>query len=318
MQSPPLLELAPMNRLSSQRGSAIIIALFVTSLAVIAAVNMLARGSIETRRTMLMLNADQASLYAQGSVEWAKELLKNNLKQQKTGRLVDIFPMQTTDTINGSKIVSSIEDMQAYFNLNNLSNLDYQKNLLRMMAAVDPQLKLSTMMHIVAAATQWINSAKDDTLDAYYGKLTPPYRSPHKPMASVSELRLVRGMTPEIYQALLPFVTVLPVTTAINVNTAPAIVLRSLSSTLSAIAAQQIVQRRTTSPFLDTQSFIAFDVIKNNPVSADQVTVTSSYFLLKTSVTVGQQQTILYTLLSREMKDSKPQVTALWQTKGTL
>jgi general secretion pathway protein K len=308
-----------MNRLSRQRGSAIIIALFVMSLAAIISVSMLSRSSIATRRTVLMLNADQSQLYAQASVNWAIDLLKNNLKQQKTGRLTDTFPIQSkTDTVNGYVIESSIEDMQGYFNLNNLTKQDYQKNFLRLITAVDPKLNLSDMTHIILAASDWIGPGKSETLNAYYGKLNPPYRAPHKAMASVSELRLVRGMTPEIYNELLPYITALPIATQINVNTAPAMVIMSLSKTLTPEGARTIEARRKAMPFIDAGSFMNFDLVKNNQVTADQITVLSSYFLVKTSVKVGRQQTVLYTLLNRVTKNSKPDVIVVWQTKGTL
>ncbi|MDP3704136.1 MAG: type II secretion system protein GspK [Candidatus Omnitrophota bacterium] len=50
------------------------------------------------------------------------------------------------------------------------------------------------------------------------------------PLASVDELRLVPGMTPELFDALAPYVTVYPLAGApVNINTAPAIVLDALN-----------------------------------------------------------------------------------------
>ncbi len=46
--------------------------------------------------------------------------------------------------------------------------------------------------------------------DEYYAAQTPAYRAANRPMSSVSELRAVAHMTPEIYRALLPWVTVWP------------------------------------------------------------------------------------------------------------
>ena len=56
---------------------------------------------------------------------------------------------------------------------------------------------------------------------AYYTSLDKPYRPANQLFASVSELRLVKGMTEELYLHLLPLVSALPETdTQINVNTA--------------------------------------------------------------------------------------------------
>ena len=51
-----------------------------------------------------------------------------------------------------------------------------------------------------------LNGAEDDA----YRSATPPYRAANQPMASISELRAVTGITREIYTALAPFVTVWP------------------------------------------------------------------------------------------------------------
>jgi general secretion pathway protein K len=308
-----------MSRLSQQRGSAIIVALFVMALAAAAAVAMLSRTSIDIRRTELLINANQANLYAQGSIDWAIAQLTNDLKQKKPDKLVDNTPIHSpTNDVDGFKIQSTILDMQGLYNLNNLNNADSQKNFLRLIHVVDPTLKLGQISQIITATREWITLAKSDELDAYYAKLTPPYRAPHRLMSSLSELRLVKGITPELYNKLLPYITALPEPTPININSATPAIFASLSPTLTLDAASALFQKRRQTPFLTTEAFLASDIIKNNPIKASEITVLSSYFLVKTSVKVGQQETILYTLLLRTTKDSKPYVSALWQTKGTL
>jgi general secretion pathway protein K len=308
-----------MRKLSSQSGSAIIIALFVMSLAAAAAVIMISRTRIDVQRTELILNADQENLYAQGSIDWAIEQLKTNVSVQKPNQLTDKMPLQSkTDKVNGFEIASSIEDMQAFFNLNNLSEPDYQKNFLRLLHAVDPKMSLADLMQLVIATQNWVSPARNDTLDAFYAKQKPAYHAPHHLMASVSELRLVKGMTPALYKKILPYLTALPETTAINVNTAAAKVFASLSPTFTADTLRALELKRQQTPFLSLPAFMGLDIIKNNPVTASQITIMSSYFLVKTSVKVGHQEMVLNTLLVRSMKNSKPDVTTLWQTKGTL
>jgi general secretion pathway protein K len=281
---------------------------------------MLTRARVDVQRTQLILNADQANLYAQGSLDWAIDQLKNDVLQKKPHQLIDILPMKSkTDNINGFQINSTIEDMQALFNINNVKDPDYQKNFLRLMHAIIPQLNLADLMHIVVATHDWVAAANSDELENYYPKLNPPYRAPHLPMVSVSEWRLVKGVTPEIYNKVSPFLTALPETTPLNVNTAPMIVFASLNPQLNnkeALHAIDVKRRQT--PFVTPEDFLNFDIVKNNPVTPSQITVESSYFLVKTSVKVSHQETVLYTLLLRVMKDSKPDVTQLWQTKGTL
>jgi general secretion pathway protein K len=308
-----------MHKLSKQRGSAIIIALFVMSLAAAAATVMLARARVDVQRTQLILNADQANLYAQGSIDWAIDQLKNNVLQKKPHQLTDRLPMKSkVDTINGFEVSSTIEDMQGLFNLNNVKDADYQKNLLRLLHSAAPKLNIAVVMHIAVATHDWVAVVNSEDLNNYYRKLSTPYSAPHAPMVSVSEWRLVKGVTPAIYILVSPYLTALPETTPLNVNTAPALVFSSLNPSFTTEALHSIDVKRVQTPFVTPEDFLNLDVVKNNPVTASQITVESSYFLVKTSVKVGHQETVLYTLLLRTMKNSKPDVTQLWQTKGTM
>ena len=62
---------------------------------------------------------------------------------------------------------------------------------------------------------------------AYYDNLRAPYRAADKPYELLDEMVLVKGMTPEIFQKIRPFVTVYG-SGQVNMNTAPREVLRVL------------------------------------------------------------------------------------------
>ena len=97
----------PVKR-SSQRGAAIIVALFVTTLVAIAAIAMIDRLRMDLRRTELLLNDIQGNLYAQGSIQWAMEQLNNNWKQKKPNQIVDPTPIQSPINEVDHAIISSI------------------------------------------------------------------------------------------------------------------------------------------------------------------------------------------------------------------
>jgi type II secretory pathway component PulK len=65
----------------------------------------------------------------------------------------------------------------------------------------------------------------------------------NREFASVDELRHVMGMTPEILEAARPYLTLIPQVTRINVNSAPAPVLRALPG-VSAAGAEEIIRLR--------------------------------------------------------------------------
>lgn len=308
-----------MISLRKQQGAAIIVALFMTALVAAMAVAMIERLRVDTRRTELLLNANQAYLDAQGSITWAIDQLNNDWKLQQKGKLIDKTPIKLSNKQNNAVISSTIEDAQGYFNLNNLSDTKYQEAFVRLIRIVSPKTDDKTAQKITLGIADWIKPGiKGSAMDKYYAELNPAYQAPHRPMASASELRLVIGMTQEIYNQLLPYVIALPDPTQININNAPAPVIMCLSKTLKFEGAKAIVMARQQTPFITTQQFTNFEIIKNNPIPEDQITITSNYFLLKTKVTIGQQQTLLYTLLNRITKDQQSNTYILWQTKGTL
>lgn len=308
------------NNFSTQKGTAIIMALFVMSIVATISIAMMGRLSIDIQRTELLLKASDANLYAQGSIAWAMDVLNTNLKNRKVDKLTDLMPIESpVDTANGFTISSNVEDMQGYFNVNNLINDIYQSDFIKLLQTADPKLDANTATVITQAVKNWILPAnKINPYETEYANSKPPYAAPHKAMSSVSELRLVKGMTPKLYEKLTPYITALPEVTPININSVPAAVLMSLSPSMTTSSATQILAQRKSSPFKSVAQFLNLDVVKNNPINPSKLTVESHYFLIKTQVSVGQQETILYTLVVRTIKDSKPTEMILWQTKGTL
>lgn len=315
----------PQLSLKRQTGAAIIVALFVTALVAAAAAAMILRLQSDIQRITLSDNAAQAHFAVQGAVAWAKDQLMNNLKQQKPNQIVDKTPIHSpVDTVNGMKIVSTIYDAQSYFNLNNLTDEKNQAAFLQLIKATNPALEEKSGRDIVLGITDWITPAKkNQTFNEYYAKQQPPYQAPHQNMVSISELRLVKGMTPVIFAKLEANVLALPAATLINVNNAPAAVLMTLSPSLTLTSAQAIIAARQQTPFTKVDDFFNLPAVKNNNIPQDKISAVSDYFLLQTNVTVGQQQFIYYSLLKRSAKDAKdskqqPSVVVLWQMQGTL
>ena len=304
----------------SQSGTAIVVALFVTALVAAAATAMIEHLSIDTRRTELILNNNQANLYAQGSVAWAMDQLINDLNQKQSSRVVDRTPIiSPNNTINNATISSVIEDAQGRLNLNNLTDAQYQTVLTRLITLVAPQINQTAAHNITLAVVDWITQGLHDTsFDQAYKKMNPPYLSPHRVMSSISELRLVKGMTPALYTLLEPNVIVLPDRTKININSAPIPVIMSFSPNITLETAKALDQLRRQSPLITLDMLGNFPDIKNNSFAQGNLTVTSDFFLLKTHVTIGDQDSTLTTLLMRLLKNSQPAVNIMWQSKGTL
>lgn len=308
-------QISPLGR--SQQGVVIIIALFIVALVAGMSYVMMARLERDTIRTSLLLRNTQAGLLAQGSIYWAIDQLKNNLSQQKPNQLTDKIPIKSpVNEQDGFKVQSTIYDMQALYNLNNLTKPDAQKNFIRLIQTVQPKISTEQATGIAKAVTDWVSTAKDTSYDKYYEDLPYPYRAAHRLMQSESELALVKGMTPALYQAIQPYVIALPNATMINVQTAAEPVLMTLDPAMTTDIANAIITVREANPIVSATQFSSIDQVKNHNISADNMVTSSNYFLVVTTVAIEKQKLVLYTLLERFGAADKPTVTILMQSKG--
>jgi general secretion pathway protein K len=87
---------------------------------------------------------------------------------------------------------------------------------------------------LVAALRDWIDEDDDETdamltggsENGYYATRDPSYRCHNGPLDTVEELLLVRGMTPELFDAIAPYITVYGRGEKVHVNMADLPVLR--------------------------------------------------------------------------------------------
>ena len=304
---------------AQQQGVVIVMALLIVAIVAALSYSMLARLERDTRRTSLILRDTQAEFYAQGSIAWAIDQLRSNAEKAKPNQLVDLIPIKSpVNEVNGFKVESTIYDMQARFNVNSLMKPEAQVNFTRLLQLVDPKLTSEQAQAITLATKDWMTpGASQNEYASFYGELPVPYRPAHREIISISELRLVKGMTAALANNLRPFVSALPTNAAINVQTAPAVVLAVLSPTMTLEAGRAIEAIRKSKPFNTLQAFSALDVVKNHLIDSKSITILSNYFLVETIVTIEKQRLVIYTLLERTGSNGKAAMNVLWQGKGT-
>lgn len=228
-----------------QRGVALFTALLVVALATVLLAMLFDTGEAAYARTRNTARGEQADLYALGLEAWSKDLLVRDYADNATlDTREDIWaaPLLSTE-VPGGRLFGRMRDLGGCFNLNNLAEHGgpdglWGKRLRRLLRALklDPEL--------AAAIADWVDTDFEPQTrgaeDTQYLLASPPYRAGNRRFAHVSELRLVRGVSAEIYARLAPEVCALPLSTPINVNTASPAVLMSLDDNLGAIAAQRL------------------------------------------------------------------------------
>ncbi|MDB4542638.1 type II secretion system minor pseudopilin GspK [bacterium] len=317
-----------------QRGAALVVAMLVFALCTALVVAMKSEFQRFYQRTANVLLSDQAYAYLLGAEELASTALlldydQGKGSQQSRDDLTELWAQPATPYAldDGGWLLGSLEDLQGRFNLNALIPggagagdrgeprfTPAQEQFIRLLQALEePPVSEQEAILITSSISDWLdpdgNPAANGAEDDFYFSLSPAYRTANGPMASVSELRAVAYMTPEIYQAVLPWVTVWPQSPAgLNIHTAPAMVLRSINadknlSPLSDADGQALVDYRENSGFADVEDFLGNEVFGDKQEQMAGIKALlgqeSSYFLLQAEVEVADRNMRLYSVLER-------------------
>ncbi|WP_133130586.1 type II secretion system minor pseudopilin GspK [Legionella yabuuchiae] len=291
------------------RGSALLTALFIMTLVAIAVTAMSTRLHLDIYRTRLTINSDKLYLASQGVTFWAMDLLSNPEFNNPLPETTE-FPKSNESLYPQINTKGRLIDLQARFNLNNLQDKRYEVTFNQLLEQVLKSINANERKTIVTGTEHWVMPYKPDRgadrLGGIYKTNKPPYLPSHQPMTSVSEFRLVNGVTANTYQVLLPYITALPEITAININTASKPVLMSLGNGLteSQVADLKMIINDSNSKDL---AKLSMQIQKFN-IPSEQITTESIYYLSEAVTKSEHLSLINYTLLKRS-KDEKGNVT---------
>ena len=202
-----------------------------------------------------------------------------------------------------------------------------QKLLIRLLQALnEASLPLDAAMTLTEAISDFIDRDANRRqngaeVDAYrYADF--PYLPANRALASVSELRSVRGMTPEVFEALAPLVTVWPErNTRLNILTAPLPVLRTLNADdqwapLSVIDAERLAESRREGGIAKVEDLLAGPILEGRPSAELEplLDIRSDWFLLDASVELRDRQRHLFSVLHRDADTT----VAVFRSEGEL
>jgi len=307
-----------------ERGVAIISVLLTVALATIIVSGLFLREHITVRSVENRVDLTQARWIERAAIDWSKVILAADGRQNKLDHLGEPWAVPVLDTrldetvTAGAKIDDEARaatlsgqmiDAQSMFNLNNLV-IKSQENGISIsqnsVAAFQKLLGILALPESVASAVaSRLLAAAEPPADSseLVGVL---------PMLRVNDLLSVRGVTPEIVQALEPYVIFIPSSqpTKLNVNTASAEVMLAPLHALDLASAQQLVTRRERDLFFKDMADFKEKVGKN--VQAELVDFQTSYFLVRGLIRFGRVESFTETLLHRQ---SQRNVRVIWQRR---
>lgn len=295
-----------------ERGAALLAVLLLVALIATLAALAMDRLALATRLAGNARAIDQARGYALGA-EGLATLIVDQLSDRKKGEasLPAGWAGETrTIPIEGGLIRARLGDGGSCFNLNGLVQ---GNQLTGFTARPQTMQRLSTLMLIagiqstripplVAAITDWIDS--DDrplprgAEDAAYARAPVPYRTANTLMADTSELRTVNGVTPQVYDALKPWICALPAAepAPLNVNILPperALLLATLyGGRMPVSQAAALLRGRPPGGWSSADDFRRQSAAAMGDVSglAQDVAVRTRWFTLELDVTLDGAQ----------------------------
>jgi len=291
-------------RYGQQRGVALVTALLVVAIATVAAIAMASRQQLDIRRTGSLLHGEQAWAYAVGAENWAVVVLRRDREDSKIDTLGEDWSTQPpVSFVEGGSIIGRLIDLQSRFNVNNLvsggganvGNIDYYKRLLRL---------LDLEEELAEALVDWIDTDinvrfPDGAEDENYLLLETPYRVSNRPLADISELRLVKGYTAEVVARLQPYLVALPEPTPININTADAVLLAALDADLGLSDGEALVEARGEDGYESVASFMDQPALNAKQVDDSLLSVETQWFLMVSQADIGQGRARLASLIQR-------------------
>ncbi len=315
-----------------QKGLALITVLFIFALVSLLAISMQKRQVMSMAQASATFNRTQAMLLAVSAEDVAKAFLKLDGKRDKDegqewDGAVELWNNPVTMELSGAEVFINIRDLQGLFNLNSLSpgdNADAARqrferllNNLSLPASASPA-------DIALQTKEWLDT--DSSASNTYQNLTPSYSASGMAFSHPSELLLLEGVDRETYLLIEPYVTALPKSTALNINTTHEHILQAWDLKLTLEEAKTVVEVaragscglkvRNDNIFQNTDDFWEHDNIKelvdpakdkNKQWNQADFNVYSQYFSVFIMIKVNEgsdaTQLILESIIKREKDD---------------
>lgn len=287
--------------------------MLVAALAAAVAATLAANQSQWTQTVALRRDQVQAQSVVLAGLSWARQIVALDARAGPIDHLGEpwALPLPPTPLENGS-VEGRIVDAQGRINLNDLAHdgVTGQSTLLRLARLFG---RVGLPVDLLPVLADWIDA--DDVARerggesaAYAERSLAP---PNAPLLRSAEAAAVPGIDGHRLAALGEFVTALPTTSTVNVNTAPVEVLAAIVNGVDAEGVAALVADRARKPFSSVADFRARLPSGASVDEPATLGVRSEYFLVtvlaRQGPTLAQGRALL-----RRRDGEAPQV--VWQT----
>jgi general secretion pathway protein K len=302
-----------------------LVAILLVALGTILAAAIAYESAMSARRSTATFDFDDAILVDQGAEALAAYGLRAIRQQDKAGtagiNLAQPWaqPIGPVEVVPGVTLEASLEDLQGRFNLNSLVSSSGAT-----VGQPNPQAVLifQRLLQLVGIEPKWADMLvdwidpnnqplPDGAEDNAYLSQNPPYLTANLYITSTTELLALPGFGADRFNKIAPYIVALPpIVTAINICTAPGVVLDAIMGGLGqgqekqefSLDPQALAKSRASAGtcFPSVQEYSAALGNNGNATVQSFIGTNSHYFRLSSLITIGTAEFNLYSLLYQD------------------
>ncbi len=312
---------------AAQSGAAVLMALFVATLATLIVSALFYRQFVLLRTIENQQLVSQSRLLLRGALDWGRAILREDANRSSYDALSEPWAQPLAETrldqlgetgsiASLASIAGSMEDAQGRFNLQNLvSNgqiVDKELESLRRLAEL---LQLPTQTaDLIAERMLQAQGLPPQTDDKSGDKSADGEQIRPLPLMLPSDISGVKGISPEAADRLAPYLVVLDEKTPVNVNTASAEVIAARVPDLSLAEARALVAERERISYFNSIGEVRTRLGQKGSVVTDaDLSTNSRFFFIRGEVKLDRAVTRMEALVKRGAPGQGPAaVNVLW------
>lgn len=316
-----------------QSGAAILMALFVATLATVIVMGLFWSQFVLLRTIENQQLVAQSRMLLRGALDWARAILREDALRSNFDALTEPWAQplaetrldqlgETSTLASQASIAGGIEDAQSRLNLRNLVAPDG--------LIVDRELqalrRLAGLLGVPEQSADLIARRMQEglaPLPADDGRSSPVLATDPKapPIALLlpQDLAGIAGLDPEAAAKLAPYVVVLDDRTPLNVNTAAAETIAARVGDLSLADARALVADRERVGYFRDFGDLQNRLVRfrrgsqSEGVSQQEINTTSRYFFVRGQVKLDRANTRMEALVRRGPPQTSQPIVVLWQ-----
>jgi general secretion pathway protein K len=300
------------SKASRQQGVALISILLIVAVAVVMAASIIQEQQSAVQSARGFISRGQAMQYALGGEELARQILAEDLIEAKeTDNRSEAWASPDLHfEFEDGEVNLLITDLQGLINVNNLAGSG-ENRVRQWLTNLMAESGSDTAQ--VDRLQDWIDADSSNrpvgAEDFDYLGLDPPYRAANTMLVHASELVLT-GMEPDTFSLLSANIATLPEDNSrLNVNTAPAMVIASLSPTLTIAVAESLVLTRDEQGGYETVDlFLQLPELAGLGISKDGLGVQSTFFEVRVIARYQDRFSYLTSIVQRNTVDGSMRV----------